>query len=32
MEFYQKGTKEFAREKFAEIRKVYAWLHKKSGI
>jgi HEPN domain-containing protein len=31
MEFYQRCTKEFAKEKFAEIRKIYTWLHKKSG-
>jgi HEPN domain-containing protein len=31
MEFYQKCTQEFAKAKFAEIRKVYEWLHKKSG-
>jgi HEPN domain-containing protein len=31
MDFYQKCTREFAREKFAEIKKVYTWLRKKSG-
>ena len=30
MEFYQKCTREFAKEKFAEIKKVYRWLRKKS--
>ena len=30
MEFYRKCTKEFAKEKFAEIKKVYKWLQKKS--
>lgn len=32
MDFYQKCTKEFASEKFAELRKVYQWLLKNSGI
>jgi HEPN domain-containing protein len=32
MEFYQKCTKEFALEKFKELKKVYTWLLKKSGI
>jgi HEPN domain-containing protein len=31
MDFYQKCTQEFAKAKFAEIRKVYGWLRKKSG-
>ena len=31
MDFYQKCTKEFAKVKFAEIKKVYSWLRKKSG-
>lgn len=30
MDFYQKCTREFAKEKFAEIKKVYSWLQKKS--
>ena len=30
MEFYQKCTKEFAQEKFRELKKVYTWLIKKS--
>ncbi|MBA3014504.1 MAG: HEPN domain-containing protein [Proteobacteria bacterium] len=32
MEFYQKCTPEFARDKFRAIKKVYVWLRKKSGI
>lgn len=32
MEFYQKCTREFAKEKFTEIRKVYGWLRKKFEI
>jgi HEPN domain-containing protein len=32
MEFYQKCTREFAKEKFAGIKKVYSWLLKKSKI
>lgn len=32
MDFYQKCTKEFAQEKFKEIKKVYTWLLKKSKI
>jgi HEPN domain-containing protein len=32
MEFYQKCTKEFAKEKFTEILRIYRWLHKKSEI
>jgi len=31
MEFYQKCTREFAKEKFTEIKKVYTWLLKKSN-
>ncbi len=31
LEFYQKCTKEFAQEKFKEIKEVYKWLIKKSG-
>lgn len=30
MDFYQKCTREFAREKFKEIKEVYSWLLKKS--
>jgi HEPN domain-containing protein len=30
MDFYQKCTKEFAKEKFGEIKRVYTWLLKKS--
>jgi hypothetical protein len=30
MDFYQKCTKEFAHEKFAELRKAYKWLLKNS--
>lgn len=30
MDFYQKCTKEFAQEKFKEIKEVYTWLRKKS--
>jgi len=30
MDFYQKCTKEFAQEKFNEIKEVYKWLRKKS--
>ena len=29
MDFYQKCTKEFAQEKFKEIKEVYKWLAKK---
>ncbi|OGR03601.1 MAG: hypothetical protein A2511_12735 [Deltaproteobacteria bacterium RIFOXYD12_FULL_50_9] len=32
MDFYQKCTREFARGKFKEVKKVYTWLLKKSGI
>ena len=32
MEFYQKCTREFTKEKFAGIKKVYSWLLKKSKI
>lgn len=32
MDFYQKCTKEFAQEKFKEIKEVYSWLRKKSEI
>ena len=32
MEFYQTCTSEFAKAKFAEIKKAYAWLRKKSEI
>lgn len=32
MEFYQKCTPEFAKEKFRAVKKAYAWLRKKSGI
>jgi HEPN domain-containing protein len=32
MEFYLKCTKEFAQEKFKELKKVYTWLLKKSKI
>lgn len=32
MDFYQKCTKEFAQEKFREIKEVYSWLLKKSKI
>lgn len=32
MDFYQKCTPEFAREKIRAIKKVYAWLRKKSEI
>jgi len=32
MEFYQKCTKEFAQQKFKELKKVYTWLLKKSEI
>jgi HEPN domain-containing protein len=32
MEFYQKCSREFAREKFAIVRKTYSWIRKKSGI
>ena len=30
MDFYEKCTKEFAQEKFKEIKEVYSWLRKKS--
>jgi len=30
MEFYRRCTKEFAQEKFRELKKVYTWLLKKS--
>ena len=32
MEFYQRCSREFAREKFAIVRKIYSWIRKKSGI
>ena len=32
MDFYQKCTREFAAEKYKEIKKVYKWLRKKSEI
>ncbi|MFH0728059.1 MAG: HEPN domain-containing protein [Pseudomonadota bacterium] len=32
MEFYRKCSREFAKEKFAVIRKIYSWIRKKSGI